>query len=133
MKLLDTSVAVDYLRGHGPATVLLEQWISSEQPVAASELTRFELLAGARPGEHADLEGFFSAVEWIPVTEDITRRAGDYARLYRRSHSGIGVIDYLLAGTASLVGADLVTTNVRHFPMFDGLRPPYHCGTGPTS
>jgi predicted nucleic acid-binding protein len=133
VKLLDTSVAVDYLRGHDPATALLEQWISSEQPVAASELTRFELLAGARLGEHADLEGFFSAIEWIPVTEDITRRAGDFARLYRRSHSGIGVIDYLLAGTASLVGADMVTTNVRHFPMFDGLRPPYHYGMGPTS
>lgn len=123
MKLLDTSVAVDHLRGYGPATALLEDLVSHES-VVASELTRFELLAGARPD---DLENFFSVVDWIPVTEDVPRRAGEYARAYRRSHSGIGVIDYLLAGTASAVGADLVT-NVGHFPMFDDLRPAYEYG-----
>lgn len=128
MKLLDTSVAVDHLRGYGPATLLLEDLVSSHEAVVASELTRFELLAGIRPGEHDDLESFFSVVEWIPVTADVTRRAGGYARTYRRSHSGIGVVDYLLAGTVSAVGADLVTVNVRHFPMFDDLRPPYEYG-----
>ncbi|MGH4013781.1 MAG: type II toxin-antitoxin system VapC family toxin [Pseudonocardiaceae bacterium] len=128
MKLFDTSVAVDHLRGYSPATSLLEDLVRSHESVIASELTRFELLAGARPGEHDDLECFFSVVGWIPVTEDVTRRAGEYARTYRHSHSGIGVVDYLLAGTVSAVGADLVTTNVRHFPMFDDLRPPYEYG-----
>lgn len=128
MKLLDTSVAVDHLRGYGPATSLLEDLVGSRESILASELTRFELLAGARPGERGDLESFFSVVEWIPVTEDVTRRAGEYARTYRRSHSGIGVVDYLLAGTVSEVGAELVTVNVRHFPMFDDLRPPYEYG-----
>lgn len=125
MKLLDTSVAVDHLRGYGPAMALLEDLIQSGGPVVASELTRFELLVGARPDEHDRLENFFSVLDWIPVSEDVARRAGEYARSYRHSHSGIGVVDYLLAGTASAVGADLVTTNVRHFPMFDNLRPPY--------
>lgn len=133
MKLLDTSVAVDHLRSYGPATVLLETLIRSDEPVAASELTRFELLAGAQPGEQDQLESLFSVLEWIPVTEDVARRAGEYVRSYRRSHSGIGVVDYLLAGTAVAVGADLVTTNVRHFPMFDDLRPPYQYGTGGAS
>ena len=128
MKLLDTSVAVDHLRGYGPATLLLEDLVGSREPVVASELTRFELLAGARPDEHDDLKTFLSVVDWIPVTEDVARRAGEYARTYRRSHSGIGVVDYLLAGTVSAVGAALVTINVRHFPMFDDLRPPYEYG-----
>ncbi|MDQ2883592.1 MAG: type II toxin-antitoxin system VapC family toxin [Actinomycetota bacterium] len=126
MKLLDTSVAVDHLRG--PATALLEDLVRSHESVVASELTRFELLAGARPDEHDRLENFFSVLDWVPVTEDVTRRAGEYARSYRRSHSGIGVVDYLLAGTVSVVGADLVTTNVRHFPMFEHLRAPYVYG-----
>ncbi|MGQ0776649.1 MAG: type II toxin-antitoxin system VapC family toxin [Pseudonocardiales bacterium] len=128
MKLLDTSVAVDHLRGYRPATLLLEDLVGAHESVVASELTRFELLAGARPDEHDDLKTFFSVVDWIPVTEDVTRRAGEYARTYRRSHSGIGVVDYLLAGTVSEVGADLVTVNVKHFPMFDDLRPPYEYG-----
>jgi predicted nucleic acid-binding protein len=128
LKLLDTSVAVDHLRGYGPATALLEDLVRSRESVVASELTRFELLAGTCPGEHDDLEKFFSVLDWMPVTEDVARRAGDYARGYRRSHSGIGVVDYLLAGTVSAVGADLITIKVRHFPMFDDLHPPYEYG-----
>lgn len=125
MKLFDTSVIVDYLRGHARAIDLLEAWVGVGESLAASELTRFELLSGVRPTEHDQIEGLFSVLSWVPVTEDISRRAGEFARAYRRSHSGIGVVDYLLAGTARSLGADLVTTNVRHFPMFDDLRPPY--------
>lgn len=125
MKLLDTSVIVDYLRGRAGAIELLEEWVGSGESLVASELTRFELLSGLRPTEQNQIEGFFSALNWVPVTEDISRRAGEFARAYRRGHSGIGVVDYLLAGTAQSLGADSVTTNVRHFPMFDDLRPPY--------
>lgn len=74
MKLLDTSVAIDHLRGYARATALLEDLLRSEGAVAASELTRFELLAGVRPDEQTDLEAFFLAVDWVPVTEDIARR-----------------------------------------------------------
>lgn len=125
MKLLDTSVAIDHLRGYTPATTLLEDLLRSEDSLVASELTRFELLARMRPDEQTDLETFFLVVDWVPVTEDIVHRAGAYARSYRRSHSRIGAVDYLIAGTTSALDADLLTTNVRHFPMFEGLQPPY--------
>ncbi|MGH3424054.1 MAG: type II toxin-antitoxin system VapC family toxin [Nocardioidaceae bacterium] len=125
MKLLDTSVAVDHLRGHRRATSLLEGLLRSEELVVASELTRFELLTGVRPNEQTSLEDFFAAVDWAPVTEEIVRRAGAYARSFRRSHTGIGPVDYLIAGTVSALDADLLTVNVRHFPMFTGVQPPY--------
>ncbi len=56
MKLLDTSVAVDHLRGYGPATALLEDLVCSHESVVASELTRFELLAGATGADEGVLE-----------------------------------------------------------------------------
>lgn len=40
-------------------------------------------------------------------------------------HSGIDDADYLIAATAISLEADLLTTNVRHFPMLEGLRPAY--------
>lgn len=104
---------------------MLATWIEADELLVASELTRFELLSGLRPDEHDQLEDLFAVLSWVPVSEDVSRAAGELARTYRRSHSWIGVVDYLLAGTAQALGADLVTTNVRHFPMFDGLRPPY--------
>ena len=34
-------------------------------------------------------------------------------------------VDHAIAATAILSGAELLTCNVRHFPMFPGLRPPW--------
>lgn len=125
MKVLDTTVAVDYLRGRAGAVTVLERLLEEGERPAASEVVRFELLAGARPGELEQLEAFFSALAWIAVDEHVSREAAGLARIYRRSHSGINVADYLIAATNVLLNAELITTNVGHFPMFAGLEPPY--------
>lgn len=125
MRLVDTTVAVDHLRGEAAATDLLDELLADDEDLIASEVTRFELLAGVRRREVEALEEFFVVCEWVPVTEAVARRAGDLARRFRRSHSGIGPADLLIAATAALLDADLLTTNVRHFPMFPRLRAPY--------
>jgi predicted nucleic acid-binding protein len=86
---------------------------------------RFELLAGVRDDELEALEHFFSALVWIPVDESIARSAGMLARRHRGAHSGIDDADYVIAATALALDAQLLTTNVRHFPMLAGLRPAY--------
>lgn len=124
MKLLDTSVAIDYLRRESRAVVLVEELVELED-LAASELVRFELLAGARSDELEAIEGFCAALLWVPVNHDVARAAGELARRYRRSHGGIEDADYLIAATAQALDADLLTTNVTHFPMLEGLQPAY--------
>ncbi len=125
MKLLDTSVAVDHLRGLPEAVELLTTLIEAEELLLASEVVRFELLTGVRKGETDALEQFFTALSWVPVGEEVARTAGDLAGRHRRAHSGIDDADYLIAATAVLLEADLLTTNVRHFPMLVGLTSPY--------
>jgi predicted nucleic acid-binding protein len=125
VKLLDTTVAIDHLRGDERATQLLERLTNEGEPLLASELSRFELLAGMRPDELEPTELFMDALTWVPLDEEISRLAGSMAAEYRLAHSGIDPIDYLIAATATVVGADLLTTNLRHFPMISGLRPPY--------
>lgn len=125
MKLLDTTIAVDHLLGEDRATHLLNQMVEDDEPLLASELTRFELLAGVLQGEVEATETFFGAMSWVPVDEQISRMAGALAARFRQSHSGIDTVDYVIAATALVIGADLVTTNVRHFPMVQGLEAPY--------
>ena len=125
MKLLDTSVAIDHLRGLPEAVELLSSLIEADEVLLASEVVRFELLAGVRKGEVEALEQFFSALSWVPVSEEVARTAGDLAQRHRSSHSGIDDADYLIAATALLLEADVLTTNVRHFPMIRGLEPAY--------
>ena len=125
MILLDTTIAVDHLRGDDRAASLLERLANEGEPLLASELSRFELLAGMRPEELDATERFMDALSWVPVNEEIARLAGSMAAEYRRSHSGIDAVDYVIAATSTVTGADLLTTNVRHFPMIPQLRPPY--------
>jgi predicted nucleic acid-binding protein len=125
VKLLDTSVAIDHLRGSPPAVDLLSALIEADEPLLASEVVRFELLAGVREREVQVLEQFFSALSWVPVGEEVARAAGSIAQRHRRAHSGIDDADYLIAATAHLLDADLLTTNVRHFPMIAGLESAY--------
>lgn len=125
MKLLDTSVAIDHLRGSPPAVDLLGELIEAEEALFASEVVRFELLAGVREKEVDALEQFFAALSWVPVGEEVARAAGSLAQHHRRAHSGIDDADYLIAATALLLDAELLTTNVRHFPMIAGLEPAY--------
>jgi len=125
MKLLDTTIAIDHLRGAESAVELLRGLIDEEETVAASEVVRFELLAGVRDEELDTLEQFFSALSWVLVDEPIARTAGLLARKHRKTYSGIGDLDYLIAATALVLDAELLTTNVRHFPMLAALRPAY--------
>src|SRR5438128_1256295 len=117
MKVVDTMIAVDHLWGAPSATDLLTGLISDGETLVASEITRFELLAGVRKAELEALEAFFTALVWAPIDEEIARAAGAFARRLRHSHSGIDDADYLIAATATVLGADLLTTNVRHYPM----------------
>lgn len=125
MKLLDTTVAIDHLRGEDSAIDLLRRLVDDDEAVAASEVVRFELLAGVRDDELEALEQFFSALSWIPIDESVARTAGLLARKHRTAYIGIDDVDYLIAATALVFEAELLTTNVRHFPMLADLRPPY--------
>ena len=125
MKLLDSTVAIDHLRGEEAAVALVRELAEQQEPVAASELTRFEVLAGALPDEQERVERLFSQIGWIPVEEPIVRRAAALVQTHRPAYPGLDDVDYLIAATALEIGAELLTANVRHFPMFPDLRAPY--------
>src|SRR5215207_5285532 len=122
MYVLDTSVLIDVLRGSSPAA----DWLASLDEVPlCSEITRAEVLRGVRSPERTPTERLLGALRWAPVDEATSRRAGELGRRHRRSHRGLGVADMLIAATALIHDAELATGNVRHYPMFPGLRAPY--------
>ena len=119
--LLDASVAIDYLRGRQEALEVVD----AADELFASEITRYELLVGVKPSEEELTEDLLALPALVAVDEGIARRAAALAREYRTSHSGIEDADYLIAATALELGARLLTTNVKHFPMLSGLAPAY--------
>ncbi|WP_167761097.1 type II toxin-antitoxin system VapC family toxin [Geodermatophilus sp. DF01-2] len=122
--LVDTSVLIDHLRGSADATAVLERERSAG-PLHASEITRLEVLAGMRAGEEQRTRFLLSALRWHPVDAEVAERAGELGRTWLPSHHGIDGADLAIAATAILLDARPLTRNVRHFPMFAGLRAPY--------
>ena len=120
-RLFDSTVLIAHLRGISEATTLLRESVA-EGDACASVLSRVEIEGGMRTGERADVARLFSALRMETVSDATATRAGALLRTYRRSHSGIDLVDYVIAATAQELGADLMTLNVRHFPMFDSLQ-----------
>jgi len=123
--ILDTSVFIDHLRGIERAVEALDRATVSGERLAASVLTWTEILAGVRPREMPETRRAFDAVDWIGVDVAIAERAGLLANRYRAGYAGVDPVDYVIAATADLFDAELWTRNLKHFPMFPDLRPPY--------
>ena len=123
--LLDTSVLVDHLRADDRAVRLLVRLFEGDEPVWAATPSRTEILAGIRAAERDAMSRLFALISWIDIDASIADAAGELARRFRRSHTGIDTTDYLIAAAAQSISASLVTLNVRHFPMFAGLKPAY--------
>lgn len=120
--LFDTSVLIDHLRNYRPSTEFLETVINSGSQAMISTITEMELFAGKSMQEKATQEKIASLLELfeiIPVSSEVARHAGVLLRQYRRQ--GLTPADALIAGTALLYEASLITRNTKHFKMIKGL------------
>lgn len=123
--VVDTSVLVDHLRGDDGARLALADAVRRGERLVCSVVTRVEVLAGMRPAEEAATRRLLDALDWIDVDGDIAEHAGLLANRYLRSHPGVDPVDFIIAATAQRLDAELWTRNVKHFPMLEGLSPPY--------
>lgn len=120
--LVDTDVIIDYLRGQADAVAYIEILTN---PLFISTITVAELYSGVRDDKEREaLKTFIAAFEIIPVSEEIAVKGGLYRRDYNKSHK-IGLADALIAATAEVHGATLITLNIKHFPMFKSVNAPY--------
>jgi predicted nucleic acid-binding protein len=120
--VLDTTVLIDVLRGHPRAVDYL---LALEEVPVCSEVSRVEVIRGLRSEERRPAEQLFQRLRWVHVDEAVARVAGELGRRLRRSHTGVGLADLIIAATAEEVGLPIATTNIRHFPMVRGIRAPY--------
>lgn len=125
MILIDSDVLIAHLRGVSAAHEWLARARRQSGPLATTVVAVAEVAGGMRTHERKEVLRLVSSLRIVPVGEHIAWRAAELMRLYRRSHPGIGLGDYLVAATAKVEGLDLATLNLRHFPMFPGLTAPF--------
>ncbi len=125
MILVDTDVLIANLGGNEVAREWLQGARTRTGRLAVSVVTNTEIIGGMRGPERREVSRLLGSLRPLPVTDMIAHRAGDLRRRYRRSHETVGVVDYLIAATAQVHGLELATLDIKHFPMFDGLQPPF--------
>jgi predicted nucleic acid-binding protein len=74
--------------------------------------------------ERTKLDAFISAFEVVAIDQPIAIKGGLYRRDYKKSHN-VGIADALIAATAEIRQASLVTLNKKHFPMLNTVIVPY--------
>lgn len=120
--VVDTDVMVDFLRGYDEADALIKEHADR---IKIPSVVVAELYAGVRgESEKNTLDDLITVFHVLPVNAAIAKQGGLYKKEYGNSH-GIGLADAIIAASASVEGADLKTLNVRHYPMFENLCPPY--------
>lgn len=118
MKLIDTDVIIDHFHGNRAAMEFFAENFAAGEVLAISVINLTELASGMRSEEEARTEQLLSLFTVLEVSEPIARQAASYLRQYRRSHN-LELGDALIAATASHSGAELITRNLKHYPMKD--------------
>lgn len=125
MILVDSDVLIAHLRGRREATDWMLDARRTSGPLAISAVSVGEVAGRMRAEERREVGRLLASMQTFPVNERVAWRAAELMRAHRRSHGAIGLGDYLIAATVETEGCELATLNVRHYPMFRGLRPPF--------
>jgi len=116
--LVDTDIAIDFLRRRDYAQKLLEHW-AEEGLLAISTLTHLEIYQGMKAGEERATNAFLDGLISVAVDIPIARRAGAMLGELRATGTTIGIADAIIAATALQLGVPLLTNNVEHYPFPD--------------
>lgn len=118
--LVDTDILIDAGRAVQSAITQLE--IASESStLAVSTITQMELIVGCHNrAELRILDRFLRRFETIRLSESISDKATDLLRDYRLSH-GLLIPDALIAATAIIIDASLLSKNQRDYLFIQGL------------
>ena len=115
--LIDSDILIEVARGRDAG--ILARWselAESDDVVLCSPVSVAELWHGARPKEHKALADLFRVLACVPVDAETGRQAGEYLRVYHKSHA-VELGDALIAAAAVQNRATLWTRNCKHYPM----------------
>ncbi len=115
--LVDSDILIEVSRARNrPIVAAWSELSRSEAAVLCSPISIAELWHGARPNEYTVLRDLFQAMITIPIDAEIGEKAGEFLRIFSKSHR-VELGDALIAATVVIHNVELWTRNRRHYPM----------------
>jgi tRNA(fMet)-specific endonuclease VapC len=124
MILLDTNMVIAFFNGSKP---VLERIKAKIDKIALSTLVIAELDYGAKASQKAKenlekLDRFVDVVRVVPFTLQCAKAFGSIKSKLRKMGKPTGEMDALIAATAMVHKAVLITGNKKHFENIEGLK-----------
>lgn len=124
MYLLDTDTCSDAVSAHPSVLRRLEQLDRAEW--AISSIVKAELCFGLENGKllertQLSLEKFLALAAVVSFDDRAAIEAAKVRAEQEKTGRPSGAVDQLIAGHARVLGATLVTSNLRHFDQVEGL------------
>lgn len=116
LKVLDSTVIIDYLRGR-PVVERLDALERTGDVVGTTAINVEEVVRGLREGESSSAGRFFRGLVVLSVDAQVAWRAGTWRREFAMRGVTLSQADCLIAATAWIHAGTVVTGNPRHFPM----------------
>jgi predicted nucleic acid-binding protein len=110
--VIDTDILIDFLRGKLEARDFLCALPDDAVPYC-SVIAIAEIYAGMRESERERTQELIDSLIALPVTKEIATLAGSF----KREAGNLELDDCLIAATAVTEAMELVTRNVKHYPM----------------
>lgn len=121
--VLDTSVVIGFLRGNRPDVEFMTSALQ-KRSAALTSVTVFELKAGIMPESKRDLklDKLFRYLTVLPLDLPAALAAARVENRLRKAGTVIGAPDTLIAGICLSRDLPLVTGNLKHFKLVEGLK-----------
>ena len=117
--LLDTTVLIDHLRDLEPIQDFLLGLLQDGHVLGTSCVNLAEVERGLSPAQRERAAAFLERLAFFITTREAATRAGRYQNEQARRGITLHTGDALVAGTARVHGAVILTDNVADFPMTD--------------
>ena len=75
--LLDSTVLIDYLRGHSEVVAKLDVLLEEGQKLGICAINVAEVFAGMRDREREATERWLSSLDWFDISYEVAQEAGE--------------------------------------------------------
>jgi len=118
IRLIDTDLVIDFLRGYPPGLEYIKRSIG----ISIHPVTALEILSGVKDKRGMQVaDAFVKSAHMVELNHADVTDAMAIVKGYRL-RSGVGWADALVAATAIRLDATVVSRNRKHFDAIAGLR-----------
>ena len=115
--LLDSTVLIDYLRGHQEVIARVHNLAREGHLLGVCAINVAEVFAGMLEHERPVTERLLGWLDFLELPYETAQAAGELQADLRRQRKPAELPDTLIGATALAHGATLLTRNVKDFPL----------------